>query len=249
MTLDEKKSEILAAFKKELSEIGIAVEEGDVRSELSGPTWSIWIEQKGGLNTKADKFLVDLDELNEGVNYIASIVYRVRRWSNLFGNKSEKVPVGSPWRRGDLAPILIAEDDPDDRLFINRALKANLVKNPLVSVSDGEELLDYLHSRGKFSGANDQPAPCLILLDLNMPRMDGRQALRAIKKDENLRKIPVVILTTSIAEEDILNGYQNGVNSYVTKPASVDGFVNRLQVLQDYWLNIVQLPPRPNAWS
>lgn len=142
----------------------------------------------------------------------------------------------------NIAPILMAEDDRDDRLITKMALEQNRVANPLVTVENGEELLDYLHHRGKFADSNMAPRPCFILLDLNMPRMDGREALKLIKSDETLRSIPVVIMTTSKAEEDILKSYDMGANSYITKPVTFDGLVKVIHSLKNYWLEIVDLP-------
>lgn len=249
VTLEEKKSEILNAFKVELLRLGIPVQEEDIHSTLAGNKWSIWIQRKDGSTTARDKFLVNLEELSEGVNYMVTIGYRARRWSEFLKAKPTEAPAEAVGTGRLRAPILIAEDDADDRSFINKALKANLVKNPLVNVANGEELLDYLRGRGQYAGSKDTARPCLILLDLNMPRVDGREALKTIKSDPGLRKIPVVILTTSLAEEDILNGYENGVNSYITKPASADGFVKSIEKLQDYWLHLVQLPTERNAWA
>lgn len=138
--------------------------------------------------------------------------------------------------------ILIADDDEDDRLLAEDALRENRLVNDLRFVEDGEELMDYLKQRGKFSGPNQAPKPGLILLDLNMPRKDGREALEEIKSDEQLRRIPVVILTTSKAEEDILNTYDLGVNSFITKPVTFDGLVELMQLLGRYWFEIVELP-------
>src|SRR5271167_2139678 len=121
-----------------------------------------------------------------------------------------------------IAPILMAEDDPDDRLITRKALNENRVANPLVTVENGEELLDYLHHRGKYEEPEKAVRPCFILLDLNMPKMDGREALKVVKADPDLRKIPVVILTTSKAEEDILKTYNIGANSYITKPVTFE---------------------------
>ena len=140
------------------------------------------------------------------------------------------------------APILMAEDDSDDCVMTEKAVKENRVANPLVIVSDGEELLDYLYQRGKYSGPDKAPKPCFVLLDLNMPRMDGREALKIIKADERLRKIPVVIMTTSKAEEDILVSYNEGANSYITKPVTFEGLVKVVKSLKDYWLEVVELP-------
>lgn len=110
----------------------------------------------------------------------------------------------------NIAPILMAEDDADDRLFTGMALKENSVANPLVTVNNGEELLEYLYQKGKFSDPATSPQPCFILLDLNMPKLDGREALKIIKDDEKLKGIPVVVMTTSKAEEDIFASYDEG---------------------------------------
>jgi CheY-like chemotaxis protein len=141
-----------------------------------------------------------------------------------------------------IAPILMAEDDPDDQLITRKALEENRVANPLVIVSNGEELLDYLRHEGKFAPPAGSPKPCFILLDLNMPRMDGRETLKFLKQDPDFKKIPVVILTTSKAEEDILKSYNTGANSYVTKPVTFEGLVNVIRSMKSYWLEIVDLP-------
>ncbi len=145
-------------------------------------------------------------------------------------------------KKNNVAPILMAEDDMDDRLITKKALEENRVANPLMTVGDGEELLDYLYIRGKYASPGVAPRPCFILLDLNMPKMDGREALKVIKADPDLRKIPVVILTTSKAEEDILKTYNTGANSYITKPVTFDGLVSVIKSLKSYWLEIVDLP-------
>ena len=118
--------------------------------------------------------------------------------------------------------ILVADDDADDRMMIEEALRENRLANDLHFVSDGEDLLDYLHHRGKFSDPVKNPKPGLILLDLNMPKKDGREALREIKSDPLLRGIPVIVLTTSKAEEDVYRTYDLGVNSFITKPVTFD---------------------------
>ncbi len=143
----------------------------------------------------------------------------------------------------DTLVILLAEDDPDDRLLTVRALKQNRLANAIMWVEDGEELMDYLHRRGKYAGNGAAPRPGLILLDLNMPRMDGREALQAIKADPDLRRIPVVVLTTSQAELDILQSYDLGVNAFVTKPVTFEGLATAIKVLGDFWFEIVKLPP------
>ena len=138
--------------------------------------------------------------------------------------------------------ILIADDDADDRMMASEALEESRLANDLRFVEDGEELLDYLYHRGRFAGADDSPRPGLILLDLNMPRKDGREALREIKSDPQLRSIPIVVLTTSKAEEDIYRTYDLGVNSFITKPVSFDGLVSVMKAIGRYWFEIVELP-------
>lgn len=138
--------------------------------------------------------------------------------------------------------ILLADDDADDRLLTRDALSESRLANDLRCVKDGEELMHYLRREGQYSEADSAPRPGLILLDLNMPRMDGREALREIKSDPNLRHIPVVVLTTSKAEEDIYRTYDLGVNSFITKPVTFDGLVNIMRGLGRYWFEIVELP-------
>ena len=138
--------------------------------------------------------------------------------------------------------ILMADDDADDRMFAKDALEEARLTNDIHFVEDGEELMDYLHHRGKFSELNGSPKPGLILLDLNMPRKDGREALKEIKEDDDLKRIPVVVLTTSKAQEDIYRTYDLGVSSYITKPVSFDGLVDIMKTLSKYWFEIVTLP-------
>jgi CheY-like chemotaxis protein len=142
--------------------------------------------------------------------------------------------------------ILLADDDADDRLMAREALEESRLTNPLVTVDDGEELLEYLCYRGRYAGATHK-RPGLILLDLNMPRMDGREALREIKKDPDLRRIPVIVLTTSKAEEDILRTYDLGVNSFITKPVTFNSLVDVMSTLGRYWLELVELPDAQQA--
>ena len=140
--------------------------------------------------------------------------------------------------------ILVCDDDEDDRLLTKQALEQARISNPVKFVESGEQLLDYLYQRGEFAGETGKaPRPGLILLDLNMPRMDGREALAIIKGDQTLRDIPVVVLTTSRSDQDILRSYQLGVNSYITKPVTFSGLVAAMNVLGRYWLEIVELPP------
>ena len=138
--------------------------------------------------------------------------------------------------------ILVADDDADDRLMIRDALQENRLANDLRFVHDGEELLNYLNHRGKYRSPTESPRPGLILLDLNMPRMDGREALKAIKSSPALRGIPVVVLTTSKAEEDIYRTYDLGVNSFITKPVTFESLVTITRDLGRYWFEIVELP-------
>ena len=138
--------------------------------------------------------------------------------------------------------ILLADDDPDDCLMTRDAFSECRLSNPLQFVHDGEELMDYLHRRGRFADEVAFPMPGLILLDLNMPRKDGREALREIKGDHGLRKIPVVVLTTSKAEEDVVRSYDDGVNSFISKPVSFSALIDVVQTLGKYWLEIVDLP-------
>lgn len=139
--------------------------------------------------------------------------------------------------------ILVADDDADDRMLIADAFEEACLKNPVDFVEDGIDLLEYLKREGKYADKGDDDSlPGIILLDLNMPRMDGRTALKEIRADEKLRKIPIVVLTTSKSEEDILRTYDLGVNSFITKPVTFDGLVQVVQVLNQYWIEIVALP-------
>ncbi len=138
--------------------------------------------------------------------------------------------------------ILLADDDEEDRMLTADALAESRVMNDLRFVEDGEELLSYLYRRGRFADPQTSPRPGLILLDLNMPRKDGREALREIKADPDLRQIPVVVLTTSKAEEDIFRTYDIGANSFITKPVQFQSLVNLMKEIGRYWIEIVELP-------
>jgi two-component system, response regulator len=138
--------------------------------------------------------------------------------------------------------ILLADDDEDDRMLAKDALKESRLANELHMVGDGEELMDYLYRRGRYAALADSPRPGLILLDLNMPRKDGREALMEIKADPSLRQIPVVVLTTSKAEEDIYRTYDLGANSFITKPVMFESLVTVMRDLGKYWFEIVELP-------
>jgi len=143
---------------------------------------------------------------------------------------------------GQPVHILMADDDPDDRMMADQAFKQYRLTNGVFFVEDGQELMDYLQHRGQYADANAFPLPDLILLDLNMPRKDGREALTEIKTDPILRRIPVVILTTSQAEEDVLRSYDLGVNAYITKPATFQGLSETIRLLNIFWFELVKLP-------
>lgn len=143
--------------------------------------------------------------------------------------------------------ILLADDDADDRMLTRDALAESRLANDLRFVEDGEQLMAYLRREDRFASPEASPRPGLILLDLNMPRKDGREALREIKGDPNLRSIPIVVLTTSKAEEDIYRTYDLGVNSFITKPVTFDGLVSVMRGLGRYWFEIVELPPYGNG--
>lgn len=135
----------------------------------------------------------------------------------------------------------MADDDPDDRMLAKDALTENRLSNDLHFVEDGEELLDYLNQRGKFNKKN-APKPGLILLDLNMPKMDGREALKHIKSHSTFKRIPVIVLTTSKAEPDVVRSYDLGVNSFISKPVTFNELVDVTRRIGEYWFEIVKLP-------
>ncbi len=138
--------------------------------------------------------------------------------------------------------ILIADDDADDRILIADAFEESRLNNPVDFVEDGVELLEYLRQEGKYADKPKGVLPGLILLDLNMPRMDGRTALQEIRSDPKLKCIPIVVLTTSKSEEDILKTYNLGVNSFITKPVTFDSLCDIVRILSHYWIEIVALP-------
>ncbi|MFE6760908.1 response regulator [Streptomyces sp. NBC_01423] len=137
--------------------------------------------------------------------------------------------------------VLLVEDDPGDELMTREAFEDNKIRNTLHVVRDGEEALDFLYRRGAHTGA---PRPDLILLDLNLPKYDGRQVLEQIKQDPELALIPVVVLTTSSAEEDILRSYKLHANAYVTKPVDLDQFIAAVRQIDDFFVTVVRLPGR-----
>ena len=142
--------------------------------------------------------------------------------------------------------ILLCDDDAEDRELTRQALEAAHVSNAIEMCEDGEQLLDYLYQRGQYAGETGAaPRPGLILLDLNMPNLDGREALKVIKADPTLRDIPIVVLTTSRADKDIIASYDLGVNSFISKPVTFTGLGAAMNVLGRYWLELVELPPTP----
>lgn len=149
-----------------------------------------------------------------------------------------------PEMNGTPIVILMVEDNPGDARLTQEALKESKFVNKLHHVMDGVEAIDFLRRKGRFG---DAPRPDLILLDLNLPRKDGREVLAEIKADDDLKSIPVVVLTTSEAEQDIIQSYKLHANCYVTKPVDLDKFIEIVRVMQDFWLSIVRLPPAAAA--
>jgi len=142
------------------------------------------------------------------------------------------------------ATILLVEDDRGDQELTRRALDEGKIRNDLRIVEDGEEALAYLFRRGKYKDPATSPRPDLLLLDLNLPRVDGREVLEQIRADSKLRRMAVVVLTTSRQEEDILRSYELGCNSFITKPVDINQFIRVIQALERYWFQIVVLPPK-----
>ncbi len=148
-----------------------------------------------------------------------------------------------PETRGKPVTILMADDDDEDRELTRDALQDSRLANEMRFVVDGQDLMDYLRREGRYADPQvDAPRPGIILLDLNMPRKDGREALAEIKADESLRRIPVVVLTTSKDEEDVLSTYDLGVNSFITKPVTFAGLVEAMRTWTRYWFEVVELP-------
>lgn len=141
--------------------------------------------------------------------------------------------------------ILMADDNDEGRHLAHEALREGKLTHELRCVVNGQELLDYLHRRNRYAQC-DAPRPGLILLDLNMPRPDGREVLAEIKRDPELRQIPIVVLTSSRAQEDVFRSYDLGVNSYIVKPMTFDALVDLLRLLGQYWFELVELPPDPS---
>ncbi|MHB2150691.1 response regulator [Calditrichota bacterium LG25] len=147
-------------------------------------------------------------------------------------------------RWGRPITILMAEDDKDDQLLVRDSFDECHLVNELLFVEDGQQLIDYLKRRPPYNDEEKTPFPDIILLDLNMPRKDGREALEEIKRDPKLKHIPVIVLTTSKAEEDILRTYKLGAAGFISKPVTFNNLVKVVQTLSDYWFQIVKLPPK-----
>lgn len=150
-------------------------------------------------------------------------------------------------KAGDAVLILMAEDDPEDAMLAADALHEAKLLNPFVVVEDGWALMDYLHRTGAFAPPHPAVRPGIILLDLNMPRMNGKEALAEIRSDPGLRDIPVVVLTTSRADEDVLRSYTLGANSFIVKPVSFEGLVDVMRGIESYWFEMVRLPAHGGA--
>src|ERR1700694_4450101 len=153
--------------------------------------------------------------------------------------------------RGQRKPIVIlaSDENEEDRMLACDALAESRLSTEIRCVTDGEDLMDYLHRRGKYSPPAEAPRPGLILLDLNMPKKDGREILREIKSDPDLRQISVVVLTTSMAEEDIFHSYDSGASSYISKPVTFEGLVDVMKGLGRYWFEIVDLPRQHDPYT
>ncbi len=146
----------------------------------------------------------------------------------------------------DIAVTLLVEDNPADQQLTIRAFKKGKVNTNLQIANDGQEAMDYLNRVGKYADKKEYPWPDLILLDINMPRKDGKQVLREIKENKEFKTIPIVMLTTSDQEKDILEAYELGVNSYISKPVRINEFIDVINKLEEFWFNLSLLPTRNN---
>jgi CheY-like chemotaxis protein len=145
-----------------------------------------------------------------------------------------------------LVDILVVEDNAGDARLIREVLNDNQIFTSLFVAKDGVEAMDYLHNKGKFK---EMPQPDLIILDLNLPKKDGREVLSEIKNDKDLKHIPIVVMTISQAEEDILKSYHLHANCYITKPIDLEQFIKVVKSIEDFWFSIVKLPPKTNGWN
>lgn len=143
--------------------------------------------------------------------------------------------------------ILLVEDNPDDEKLTVRALTKNNIANEVVVARDGVEALDYLFGTGAYVGRDTSLLPAMVLLDLKLPKIDGQEVLRRIRADERTRRLPVVVLTSSIEEQDLLRSYDHGVNSYIRKPVDFDQFMDAVRQMGMYWLVLNVLPPEPKS--
>ena len=146
-------------------------------------------------------------------------------------------------RRTNPTIVLLVEDDPGDQELTRRALEEDVVLTDLRIVNDGQEAMEYLERRGRYHDPDSSPRPDLILLDLNMPRLDGKRVLERIRDNPDLSRIPVIVLTTSGAEEDVVRGYDLGCKSFIQKPVEIDKFIMTIRGLHHYWFELVTLPP------
>ena len=147
---------------------------------------------------------------------------------------------------GRSSVVLLVEDSKADQRLVIRALKNAKIKTDLHVVDDGELALKYLNREAEYASEESSPRPDLILLDMNLPRVDGKQVLKQIRNNPDIRNIPVVMLTTSNHEKDVMESYSLGVNAYITKPVEMEGFVNAIQRLEEFWFELVILPPNGN---
>ncbi|MHC4269850.1 MAG: response regulator [Planctomycetota bacterium] len=148
--------------------------------------------------------------------------------------------------KGKPVVILLAEDNKADQVFVQSAFNLTEIRNNLFFVNDGVEAMEYMHREGKFNDPKYSPKPDLILLDVNMPRMNGKEVLKELKTDPDLKSVPVIMLTTSDHENDVIESYNFGVNAYITKPAGLDRFIDTIESLKNFWLQVVALPTTTN---
>ncbi|MBI5814265.1 MAG: response regulator [Nitrospinae bacterium] len=142
------------------------------------------------------------------------------------------------------AVILLVEDSPADQELVRRVMERSKIRNELLIVEDGVEAMAYLKNEGKYSDTSRFPKPDLVLLDINMPRMDGKQVLSEIRRDPGLKSVPVIILTTSTSEKDVFEAYHLGANAFISKPVDFEGFTDAIRQMESFWLMVATLPPK-----